>query len=259
MEYFVNNFQVFMLMFARLLGLFMITPVFSSESIPVTLRMILSFLITIILFPVSSGFLPVVPADMLTYGLLVISEIMIGLLIGFMVTIFFAAFQMAGDFFNVQLGFAYTEVLDPMTQVSLPVISSLKNLMAILVFLSMGAHRMMIKSLAYSFEKIRILNFNPETNQGIYKSLEHAIGAMFVVAFKISLPVLGILFLVTIAEALMGKAAPQLNILQLSFPIKVLIGLIVLISITSFIVAQMESAFMVSFDKIDELYRGWPN
>jgi flagellar biosynthetic protein FliR len=248
-----------MLMFARLIGLFMLAPVFSSESIPVNLRMILSFLITMILFPVSSPYLPKIPPDMVTYALLVISEIMIGLLIGFIITIFFAAFQMAGDFFNVQLGFAYAEILDPMTQVSLPVISSLKNLMAILVFLSMGGHRMLIKSLAYSFEKIRIIQFNSDTNQGIYRAIEQAIGGMFVVAFKISLPVLGILFLVTIAEALMGKAAPQLNILQLSFPIKVVIGLIVLISITSFIVAQMESAFMVSFDKIDELYKGWPN
>jgi flagellar biosynthetic protein FliR len=248
-----------MLMFARLIGLFMLAPVFSSESIPVNLRMILSFLITMILFPVSSPYLPKIPPDMVTYALLVVSEIMIGLLIGFIITIFFAAFQMAGDFFNVQLGFAYAEILDPMTQISLPVISSLKNLMAILVFLSMGGHRMLIKSLAYSFEKIRIIQFNPDTNQGIYRAIEQAVGGMFVVAFKISLPVLGILFLVTIAEALMGKAAPQLNILQLSFPIKVVIGLIVLISITSFIVAQMESAFMVSFDKIDELYKGWPN
>ncbi|MCC5813803.1 MAG: flagellar biosynthetic protein FliR [Leptospira sp.] len=259
MESFVNNFQSFMLMFARLMGLFMLTPVFSSQSVPISLRMILSFFITLILFPVSFVYLPEIPKDMVTYGLLTMSEVMIGLLIGFMLAIFFAAFQMAGDFFNVQLGFAYTEVLDPMTQVSLPVISSLKNLMAILVFLNIGAHRMVIKSLAYSFEKIRTIEFTSEVNQGIYRALEDALGAMFIVAFKIALPVLGILFLVTIAEALMGKAAPQLNILQLSFPIKVAIGLFVLISVMSFIVAQMEAGFQVAFDKIDILFQGWPN
>lgn len=259
MEAFVNNFQSFMLMFARLMGLFMLTPVYSSQSLPFNVRMIFSFFVTIILFPTSFPFMPSIPGSLVEYGLLALSEVMIGLLIGFILAIFFAAFQMAGDFFNVQLGFAYTEVLDPMTQVSLPVISSLKNLMAILVFLSIGAHRMVIKSLAYSFEKIRTVNFTNEVNQGIYKALEDALGAMFVVAFKIALPVLGILFLVTVAEALMGKAAPQLNILQLSFPIKIAIGLIVLISIMAFIVAQMESAFQVAFDKIDLLFKGWPN
>lgn len=259
MEAFVNNFQSFMLMFSRLIGLFMIAPVFSSESVPISTRMIFSFLVTLILFPVTFSFMPEVPKDMLTYALIVVSEAFIGLLIGFMIAIFFASFQMAGDFFNVQLGFSYAEVLDPMTQVSLPVISSLKNLMAILIFLSMGAHRMVIKSLAYSFEKIQVINFTKEVNQGIYRALEDALGAMFLIAFKIALPVLGILFLVTIAEALMGKAAPQLNILQLSFPIKIVIGLIVLISVMAFIVAQMESAFQVAFDKIDVLFRGWPN
>ncbi|WCL48272.1 flagellar biosynthetic protein FliR [Leptospira sp. GIMC2001] len=259
MEGFVYNFQTFMLMFARLLGLFMVTPVFSSESVPVSLRMIFSFLVTLIMFPVSFQYMPSVPGNMVVYGLLVLSEIFIGLMIGFIIAIFFAAFQMAGDFFNVQLGFAYTEVLDPMSQVSLPVVSTLKNLIAILVFLTIGAHRMVISSLAYSFEKVRIIEFTEEVNLGIYRALEQCLGAMFLVAFKIALPVLGILLLVTIAEALMGKAAPQLNILQLSFPIKVVIGLIVLIAVMGFIVSQMESAFQVAFDKIDLLFRGWPN
>jgi flagellar biosynthetic protein FliR len=259
MEAFIYNFQGFLLVFARILGLFSLTPVFSSESIPISLRMIFAFLCALIIAPVSFAFLPPVPGDMLEYGLLVISEVMIGVLIGFLIAIFFAAFQMAGDFFNVQLGFAYTEVLDPMTQVSLPVISSLKNLMAILVFLGVGAHRYVIQSIAYSFQKIRLIQFNEEVNQGIYKVIEQSLGAMFVVAFKISLPVLGILFLVTVAEALMGKAAPQLNILQLSFPIKVAIGLFVLIAIMPFLVAQMEAAFQLSFDKMDLLFRGWPN
>ncbi len=259
MESFVNNFQAFMLMFARMMGLFMISPVFSSQSLPVTIRMVFSFLLALLLFPLSFQYLPEVPKDMLTYALLALAELMIGLLIGFIVSLLFAAFQMAGDFFNVQLGFAYTEVLDPMTQVSLPVISSLKNLIGIIIFLSIGAHRMLIKSLAYSFETIRTIEFTSEVNTGIYKSIEGAVGAMFVVAFKIALPVLGILFLVTIAEALMGKAAPQLNILQLSFPIKIAIGLIVLLSVTAFIVAQMESAFEIAFDKLDLLLKGWPN
>lgn len=259
MEAFVNNFQSFMLLYARILGLLIVTPIFSSQSLPVTIRTIFAFLIGLVLFPVAKVFMANPPNDMIQYGLVAFSELFIGLLIGFMVSIFFAAFQMAGDFFNVQLGFAYTEILDPATQVSLPVISTLKNLMALLVFLSIGAHRMLIKSLAYSFEKIQVFRLASDLNQGIYKALEDAVGAMFVVAFKIALPILGILFLVTIAEALMGKAAPQLNILQLSFPIKIAIGLVVLIIIMGFIVHQMEAGFELAFDKLDLLIKGWPN
>jgi flagellar biosynthetic protein FliR len=156
------------------------------------------------------------------------------------------------------MGFGYTEVLDPVSQTSLPVISQLKNLMGVMVFLVTGAHRVMIETLALSFEKIRILEFTAEINKGILKVFESALGAMFLVAFKISLPVLGILILVTIAEALMGKAAPQMNVLQLSFPAKIVIGMAVLIIVLPLIEKQMVMSFELSFDRIQTLLRLWP-
>jgi flagellar biosynthesis protein FliR len=165
---------------------------------------------------------------------------------------------MAGEYFSVQMGFGYTEVLDPVSQTSLPVISQLKNLMGIMLFLVTGAHRVMIETLALSFEKVKIIVFTSEINNGIIKVFESAIGAMFVVAFKIALPVLGILILVTIAEALMGKAAPQMNIMQLSFPAKIVIGMAVLIITIPLIEKQMISSFEISFDRIQTLFRLWP-
>lgn len=258
MEYFINHFQVFLLILSRLMGLLSVAPVFSYPSISVPQKMIFSFLVSVILFPVTAGFLPPVPGDMGSYGLVVIAEALIGMLLGFLISLIFAAFQMAGEFFNVQLGFGYAEILDPITQTSLPVISTLKNLLGMLLFLTLGAYRIMFESLAYSFEKIQVLRFAPEIQNGIYKAMEDAVGAMFLVAFKLSLPVLGIILLVTVSEALMGKAAPQLNILQLSFPIKVTIGLIVMIFITPYLISQMGAAFDLSFDKVNLMLQEWP-
>jgi flagellar biosynthetic protein FliR len=172
--------------------------------------------------------------------------------------IIFATFQMAGEYFSVQIGFSYTEVLDPVSQSSLPVISTLKNLMAIMVFLVIGAHRTVIETLALSYQKVQLTSLTAELQNGIIKSFEIAVGAMFVIAFKISLPVLGVLLLVTVAEALMGKAAPQMNILQLSFPAKILIGLSVLILIVPFIESQMVRTFEISIDQIQRLIKEWP-
>jgi flagellar biosynthetic protein FliR len=199
-----------------------------------------------------------VPGGMGEYSIIILSEALIGILIAFLVNIIFAGFQMAGEYFSVQMGFGYTEVLDPVSQTSLPVISQLKNLMGVMVFLVTGAHRVMIETLALSFEKIRILEFTAEINKGILKVFESALGAMFLVAFKISLPVLGILILVTIAEALMGKAAPQMNVLQLSFPAKIVIGMAVLIIVLPLIEKQMVMSFELSFDRIQTLLRLWP-
>jgi len=258
LDYFTLNFQVFMMMYLRILGLFYTAPILSSDSVKIPTRTMLAFMLTLIIFPVTADFMPLVPGNMIHLGLYFIMELFIGILIGFILSFIFAAFQMAGEFFNVQLGFGYTEVLDPVSQTSLPVISTLKNLMAMLLFLVTGSHRVMIESLVYSFEKIRFYNMTEQHHTGIFRIMEKMIGSMFIVAFKIALPVLGILFLVTVAEALMGKAAPQLNILQLSFPIKILIGLIVLIAIIPFVEKQMVHGFELSFDRVDLLIREWP-
>jgi flagellar biosynthetic protein FliR len=220
--------------------------------------MLLSFLITLILFPVSANFMMPVPPSMGEYYLIVLSELAIGILIGFLMGIIFATFQMAGEYFSVQIGFSYTEVLDPVSQTSLPIISTMKNLMAIMVFLIIGAHRSLIETLALSYQKVQLTSLTAEIQNGIMKSFELAIGAMFLIAFQISLPVLGVLLLVTVAEALMGKAAPQMNILQLSFPAKILIGLSVLILIIPFIESQMVKTFEISIDNIQRLLREWP-
>ncbi len=257
-ETFVNNFQTFMMIFARIMGLFSLAPIYSSEAVTFQIRVIIAFLLSMILFPVTANYLHAVPTGMGEYALIIASEALIGVLIGFIISIIFAGFQMAGEYFSVQMGFGYTEVLDPVSQTSLPVISTLKNLFGMLVFLTVGAHRTMLESVAFSFQKIQLLTFTREVNIGLLKAFEYAIGAMFLVAFKISLPVLGILILVTIAEAIMGKAAPQMNIMQLSFPAKIFVGLMVLIIIIPFIDKQMEASFTLTFDRLNTLMSEWP-
>jgi flagellar biosynthetic protein FliR len=258
MEVFLEHFQSFLFVLARLLGLFLVAPFFSSDSISFTLKMIFSFMISLIVYPIVARYMPQIPGHMINYGIVVISELLIGVIIGFIVSIVFASFQMAGEFFNNQIGFGYTEILDPITQNSLPAIGTIKNLMATAIFLVIGAHRFLIETIAFSFEKIQILSFTAQVNRGLLHILQEAIGAMFVVAFKIALPVMGILFLVSLAEGLMGKAAQQMNVMSLSFPLKVFIGTLTLIATLTFISSQMVQGIQISLDKATLLVREWP-
>lgn len=257
LESFVYNFQTFMLIFARIAGLINTSPIYASEAVKLPIRMMLAFLTTLIIYPVTANYIPPVPSSMGAYFMLVISEVLVGVLIGFIVSIIFAGFQMAGEFFSVQMGFGYTQVLDPVSQSSLPVISILKNMLGMLLFLIIGAHRILLESIVFSFERLQILKFTNEVNYGILNVLEYSVGAMFVVAFKLALPVMGVVLLVTIAEALMGKVAPQLNILQISFPAKIAIGLIIMIITIPFIEKQMVESIELSFDKIHRMLANW--
>ncbi len=258
MEAFVLNFQGFMFIFARIVGLLNSSPIYASGAITLQLRMIFAFLLTVVLYPVTAKFLPPIPSGTAEFFLIIAAELLMGIFMGFLISIIFASFQMAGQYFSVQIGFGYTEVLDPVSQTNLPVISTLKNMLGMLIFLITGAHRYLLESLYYSFEQVQVLAFTAKINTGLLKTLELAVGSMFIVAFKIALPVMGILVLVSIAEALMGKAAPQLNILQLSFPAKIAVGLLVMIVITPFIVQQMSIGIELSLDRLNLLLRDWP-
>ncbi|WP_411823439.1 flagellar biosynthetic protein FliR [Leptospira sp. 'Mane'] len=259
MEPFLLHFQSFLFVLARLFGLFLVAPFFSSDSIQFSFKMIFSFLVALIVYPVVASSMPPVPGHMVNFGLLVFSELLVGVIIGFIVSIVFASFQMAGEFFNNQIGFGYTEILDPITQNSLPAIGTIKNLMATAIFLVIGAHRFLIETLAVSFLKIRLISFTGKVNAGLLRLLEESIGAMFTVAFKIALPVMGILFLVSLVEGLMGKAAQQMNVMSMSFPLKVFIGTLTLIATLTFISSQMTQGIQISLDKASMMIREWPN
>lgn len=112
MEPFLLHFQSFLFVLARLFGLFLVAPFFSSDSIQFSFKMIFAFLVALIVYPVVANSMPPVPGHMINFGLLVFSELLIGVIIGFIVSIVFASFQMAGEFFNNQIGFGYTEILD---------------------------------------------------------------------------------------------------------------------------------------------------
>ena len=90
-----------------------------------------------------------------SYALLVVQEVFVGLFVGFLVSVIVSAFQLAGEYFSVQIGFGINEVLDPLAQVSVPLIGQLKNLIGLLIFLVIGGHHFLIKAIYRSYESCR--------------------------------------------------------------------------------------------------------
>ena len=151
MEYFVNNFQAFFLILVRINAMIMIAPFFSSGVIPFRIKAMLSFFITLVIFPVVVSTIKV-PGNMGLYYLLVLQEVMIGIYIGFLVSIIFSAFQLSAQYYAAQIGFGINEVLDPVGQVSVPLIGQLKNFVGLIVFLAIDGHHFLIEAIYRSFE-----------------------------------------------------------------------------------------------------------
>jgi flagellar biosynthesis protein FliR len=258
MRYFVYHFQVFLLIMIRMNAMFVIAPFFSSDVIPFRLKMALCFFTSLVIFPVVAAHGYRLPGSMAEYSLLVLREVGIGLYIGFLVAVVFSAFQLAGQLFAVQIGFGINEVLDPLAQVSVPLLGQLKNLVGILVFLAINGHHMMIRSIYRSYELAPVFDLSVSSSGSLVRYMMHAFSGMFVVALKIALPVVVTAFLVTISLGILAKVAPQMNIMMFGFPFQIVVSFGVLILATPLIVRVMHVALERTFNFVTRVLVHWP-
>lgn len=249
-----------MLVFSRIMGLMLTATFFSSDSFINEARLGLTFLITAVIFPLVYQFIPAVPHDFLSYALLAAGEGLIGAAIGFCIDICFSVYQLAGQFFTVQMGFGASEVFDPMSQIELPIIGQYLYILAILVFLSLQGPALIIQAIYNSFELVTFSNFL----NGQFIESAHGIIAlfaeMFVVALRISFPIIGTLLLISICMGLLSKAAPQMNLLMVGFPLSIGVGfimiLILLPGLTEFIKDYIDQMFKNVWNLMLEMHNG---
>ncbi len=261
MEIFASKFQEFSALFARMLAMFAVTPFFGGQVFSYFYRIALAFWISLMIVPVLN--MPPQFAELIQtkYMIILLEQAIIGFMIGIGLQILFASFQMAGEFFSVQMGFGISEVFDPLAQISLPLLGTIKNLIALFVFFVSGSHLWIIRAVVFSFEKIPYfeLDFltNASSHQGIMDYIILLSSGMFIVALKIALPIMGTLLMVSITLGILSKAAPQMNILMLGFPLKILVAFLVLTLISPVIVELMLEQFDLFFNHLDTFLKAW--
>jgi flagellar biosynthetic protein FliR len=258
MQYFVYHFQVFLLIMMRMNAMIMLAPFFSSDVIPFRIKAVISFLITLVIFPVVAARGYHIPNDMGAYFLLVLQEVSIGLFLGFLISVIFAAFQLSGQYLAVQVGFGINEVLDPIGQVSVPLEGQFKNLIGLLVLLAMNGHHLMIQGVYRSYELAPIMSVNKVFLGGLLKYVLYTFTGMFVVALKIALPVVAVVFLVEVSLGVLARVAPQMNIMMLGFPFKIVISFVVMVVVTPLIVKIMWVSLERVFAFIFKMLAHWP-
>jgi len=258
MEYFIRNFQAFLLVLVRINALIMVAPFFSSGVIPFRLKALLSFLITLVVFPVITSGSVKIPGSMGAYYLLVAQQAMVGIYIGFLVSVVFSAFQLSGQYYSAQIGFGINEVLDPLGQVSVPLVGQMKNFIGLLVFLAINGHHYLIEAVCRSFELAPFYGFSKAASGGFLKYMVYSFSGMFIVALKIALPVIATSFLISVSLGVLSKAAPQMNILMLGFPFQILAAFGILIVTSPLIVRIMQVALERSFKMLTKVLVHWP-
>ena len=225
----LDNTQLFLLIFARIFALFQTAPLLSSSAIPRIARTALALFTAVAVFSLVDAFGYPLPQSGLNYALLMLGEVMIGILIGFFLTLIYSALLISGQFYAFQMGFGASVVFDPLAQVELPLMGQFLNLLAMYVFIVSGGFiDLFLKGVYRSFQAFRAIDLVLQRGyilEMLVKGLSNLFGQSLIIAF----PVMGTLLLVSVSMGLLAKAAPQMNLLMLGFPIRIGVAFIVLL------------------------------
>jgi len=235
-----EQFGLFLLVLARVSAMLVFAPVFGSRSVPTQLKAGLSLLVSVLL-ALSLQFQPVGVVGGLGFALQLAGEVLIGIAVGYVATLMFAAVQLAGELVGVQMGFGIVNVIDPMTSIQVSIIGQFKFMIAILLFLAVNGHRVMLEAVGQSFLVIPPGQMVLET--GIGEHFGNLFGKMLVVSVKLAAPVLVALLLASFAEGIIARTVPQINIFIVGFGIRIAFGIFVLMLSVGFFVVVMSRQF----------------
>ncbi len=249
----MQSLPVFLLIFCRISAFFVVVPVFSSQGVPTTFKIGLSFFVALVVFS-ASGTGITVPQD-ISYVLMILREILIGLLLGFIGYLMFMAIQTAGSFIDIQIGFGIANVIDPMTGASAPILGNFKYMIALLMFLSINGHHHLLNAIVYSYNWVPMNNdlFLNMIDGSLSEFLVRSFAQSFVLAFQMSAPLVTALFLTDVGLAFLARTAPQYNVFVIGVPLKIIIGLALLLVLMPGLAVLFQNLFDIMFESMENL------
>lgn len=209
----------------RIGGLMIFGPVFGSAVIPVRIKVALAFFVGLAIYPLLSrehfaGTELVLDVWML--GPIVAMEFMVGLVIGYAASLPMVAMQTGGLIMGQQMGLGFAMFYNPAVDDEADIVGQVLFFMALAGFLLIGGHEAMLLAVLHSFEHIPLAGFTAEVS--MVTLLTGMLLAAFELALRVAAPLLALIFLQSLAMGYISKTVPQLNILSLGFPIRILVG-----------------------------------
>ncbi|HHV38642.1 MAG TPA: flagellar type III secretion system protein FliR [Tepidimicrobium sp.] len=221
METIFGKYEMFLLILARVSGIFFISPFFSSQNIPISMKTGFSLLISILLAMVLNVNISLREIGFLE---LIFKELAVGTIIGFIGYAFFTAFYVMGQIIDMKIGFGMVNVMDPQHRVQVPIMGNFYYILAFLTLLSINGHHIVINALVDSYKFIPIGKFVFDRN--IMDILINLIAETFKIGFQLSIPIVAIIFIVDLLLAIIARSIPQMNVFVVGMPLKIFIGLL---------------------------------
>ena len=244
----------FLLVFVRITSFFATAPVFSGRQIPARQKVAFSIVLSALCAGTINTHLDSVAMDMLF--LLILKEAFAGAALGLAAAIFFYAVQVAGTLIDFQIGFLMANFFDPTFQTNTQLTGRLKNVLAVLILLATNGHHLLIQGLLASFDWIPLDSYIPAWSDGRLASfLLDCTAKMFQAGFMMAAPIMGTLFIVDIALGIISKTVPQMNLIAIFPPIKILLHFAVYLLVLPGLFYLMVKLFETMFTSMSSMMK----
>ncbi len=246
----------FLLVLARIAGLVLAAPLFGHLLVPMRARVGFTLVLTLALTPAVASAVPA-PASLLGFAGQIAVETVVGAMMGFMAQLVFAGVQLGGQIAGIQIGFGLANLVDPQSNAQSTVVAEWEQLMALLVFLALDVHHLVLGALLESFRvaPVGTVLLGPAVLEGVVIQAAE----LFAIGVRVAAPVLIVLLLANGALGVLARTIPQLNVFVIGFPVNVGVGLIVLGASLPFTFRFLTGRFADLAPQLGGLLRGLAN
>jgi flagellar biosynthesis protein FliR len=225
---------------ARILALIASAPVIGNPSVPASLKIGLGLLLTVLVAPLVPSPAEIDPSS--ASGLLILAQqVLIGLAMGFAMQLVFHAAEMAGEFVGLQMGLGFATLYDASVPGMIPIVGQYLGVVVSLAFLAVDGHLLLLSTLVESFH---VLPLAPLSAPSGLRVLAEWGGSIFSYSLALALPLLAALLITNLTLGVLTRAAPQLNIFAVGFPLTILVGMFGLTLALPYFAPNVERLFV---------------
>jgi flagellar biosynthetic protein FliR len=249
----VRDFILVLLIFLRITSAFIAAPIMGHKAFPVIPKLFLAFLISYMVFLSIKTSELHIEFSLWWISITAIKEILSGLILGFMLNLVFYGISYAGTLIGFEMGLAVDDVFNPMEDSHNNVIGEVIYIGAILIFFMINGHHYIIRGVVQSFQLVGIGDFS--FSQPLYKLIVKYSAAVFVIAVKIASPIIVSFFLVNIAEAILSRVIPQMQIFFVTQPLRIGLGFFLMVALTPLYVYAIKNLLKEYEDSLFQILK----
>ena len=250
----LDLFKLFLLVMARVGGLLTSAPVLGSSNFPAIAKVGLTALTAMLIVPGLAALEHDLPSSPAAFTMMALGEAAIGVAMGFVMTLLFAAIQLGGQIMDMQSGFGMMNVFNPAMETQFPIFGFFLFILAVLFLLVTNGHHVMLRGLLASYEHIPVGGFMPRA--ALWREAALWGQAMFLDGIMISAPIAGAMMLAYATMGLLGRLIPQLHLMMIGFPFTIGMALVLMGLMLGMYVYVLDGMFLRMFRNVETLIHG---